>query len=133
MFLQKEKSRGFNQAHLVASEFAKLTKQKAVPLLEKIKNTSSQTNLTKEQRLENVKNSFVLRKQALKIFSPYSLFRSEPRPNPKISKSLFPSLPGRVVLVDDIWTTGATMKECCAVLKKAGVKNVWGFTLARTV
>ena len=34
-------------------------------------------------------------------------------------------------LVDDFWMSGATMQECCRVLKDSGVKEVWGFTLAR--
>jgi predicted amidophosphoribosyltransferase len=33
--------------------------------------------------------------------------------------------------VDDVWTTGATMRECAKVLKQSGVKEVWGLTLAR--
>ncbi|PIP18423.1 MAG: amidophosphoribosyltransferase, partial [Parcubacteria group bacterium CG23_combo_of_CG06-09_8_20_14_all_35_6] len=37
------------------------------------------------------------------------------------------------LLVDDVWTSGATMKECARVLKKSGVKRIFGFTLARTV
>jgi predicted amidophosphoribosyltransferase len=37
----------------------------------------------------------------------------------------------RVVLVDDVWTTGATMRECAKVLRRAGVKDMWGLTLAR--
>jgi len=41
-------------------------------------------------------------------------------------------IPKNVVLVDDVWTTGATLQECCKVLKKAGVEKVWGFTIART-
>ncbi|MBI2113248.1 MAG: ComF family protein [Candidatus Wildermuthbacteria bacterium] len=36
-----------------------------------------------------------------------------------------------VVLIDDIWRSGVTMKECAQTLKQAGVRNVWGFTLAR--
>jgi len=53
--------------------------------------------------------------------------------NVKDSFEILPNLvlPLRVVLVDDLWTTGATMKECCRVLKKAGVQRVWGFTLFR--
>ncbi len=39
--------------------------------------------------------------------------------------------PQYVLLVDDVWTTGATMNECCLDLKKSGVKQVWGLVLAR--
>jgi competence protein ComFC len=38
-----------------------------------------------------------------------------------------------VVLVDDVFTTGATMQECAAVLKKAGASHVTTLTLARAI
>jgi competence protein ComFC len=39
---------------------------------------------------------------------------------------------GKVVLViDDVWTTGATLRECAKVLKQAGAKEVYGFTFTR--
>lgn len=106
MFLQKEKRRGFNQAKLIAQAVGEITGKKVLRLLAKTKDTSSQTELDKKEREENVKDSFGV-----------------------LHAGVMPS----VVLVDDIWTTGATMKECCKALKKAGAKEVWGFTLARTV
>lgn len=105
MFKKKEKVRGFNQAAVLAKEIGKIAKKEVLPLLQKIKDTHPQMELDKEQRLQNVKDSFAVSVQP----------------------------PKRVVLVDDIWTTGATMKECAKELKKNGVKEVWGFTLARTV
>lgn len=36
-----------------------------------------------------------------------------------------------ILLFDDVWTTGSTIKECCYVLKGGGVKKVWAITLAR--
>jgi predicted amidophosphoribosyltransferase len=38
-----------------------------------------------------------------------------------------------VLLVDDVWTTGTTMRECTKVLKSSGAQIVWGLTLARAV
>jgi len=38
-----------------------------------------------------------------------------------------------ILLVDDVWTTGATMKEATRVLKQNGVGEVWGLTIARAV
>ncbi len=111
MFSAKEKKRGFNQAKLIAKKLAKINGQAVLSLLTKTKNTKSQTELTKKERLENVKNTFAIAKGRLK--SDFNQIK-------------------RVVLVDDIYTTGATMQECCKVLKKAGAKEVWGFTLART-
>ncbi|MBL7142200.1 MAG: ComF family protein [Candidatus Pacebacteria bacterium] len=110
MFKKKEKRRGFNQAELIAKKVGEITGREVLSLVEKIKDTPSQTKLSKKERIINVKDSF-------------ALFR------PGLNKSLTKD----VLLVDDVWTSGATMQECCRVLKRSGVKKVWGFTLARTV
>ena len=107
MFRKKEKQRGFNQAELIARKVGQITGREVLPLIEKIKDTVSQTELNKEERIANVKDSF-RRKAEVASY-------------------------GNVLLVDDVWTSGATMAECCRVLKKSGIKRVWGFTLARTV
>ena len=107
MWKAKERKRGHNQAELIAREIAVISGNPLASLLEKTKDTKSQTELKKEERLQNVKDSFRYLAEIC--------------------------VPQKAVLVDDIWTTGATMRECCKVLKKAGAKEVWGFTLARTV
>ncbi len=76
-----------------------------IDLLKKIKIKKPQTSLKREKRLKNVKNTFKL-------------------------KNL--SIPKKVILFDDIYTTGSTLFECARVLKKGGVKNILGLTLART-
>lgn len=114
MAKSKEKKRGFNQAVCIAKEIGKITKKEVLPLLQKIKDTASQTELDKEQRLQNVRDSFA-------VSATWEL-----------SSQAGAQLQKCVVLVDDIWTTGATLKECCKVLKKAGVEQIWGFTIART-
>jgi len=108
MFRKKEKLRGFNQAELIAKKVGEITDREVLSLLEKIKDTPSQTELNKEERMANVKDSF-RRKEGINCYN-------------------------NVLLVDDVWTSGATMQECCRILKRSGgVKKVWGFTLARTV
>lgn len=108
MHRKKEKLRGFNQAAIIASELARITRKEVLPTLEKTSDTKAQVDLTKEERLHNVKDVFTL------SYAP-ELRTIE-----------------KMVLVDDVWTTGATMRECCKVLKSAGVQQVWGFSLART-
>ena len=107
LFKKKENQRGFNQAKIIAKKVGEITGSKVLPLLEKIKDTASQTKLNKVERMANIKNSFLAKEKA-----------------------------GRhdnILLVDDVWTSGATMKECARVLKRSGAKRVFGFTLARTV
>jgi len=109
MYLKREKERGFNQAELIARELAKKSETRSLSLLEKLVDTEDQARLEKKERLGNVKNSF---KFCIK---------------PGLTQIK------HVLLVDDVFTTGATMRECCKVLKRAGIKKVWGFVLARTV
>ena len=105
MFKGKEKFRGFNQAAVFARELGKVAGKGVISLLEKVVDTKPQVDLAKEERLHSIKDAF----------------------------AVLPSvMPEKAVLVDDVWTTGATMKECCKVLRKAGVQEIWGFTVART-
>lgn len=109
MHIKKQRKRGFNQAEIIARELGRKTGKPVVKLLEKIKETKDQATLDKAARLENVKNTF--------------RFCGSPG-LPQISE---------VLLVDDVYTSGATMQECSKVLRKAGFKNIWGFTLAKTM
>jgi ComF family protein len=112
MFKRKERERGFNQAELIARKVGELTELEILPLLEKTRNTVSQTNLGKAERFANVKGSIRLKDDWLT----------------QLSNRL-----NTILLVDDVWTSGATMRECARVLKRAGAKRVFGFTLARTI
>lgn len=114
MYLKREKERGFNQAEIIARELAKKANPRPVlgQLLEKVVDTEDQAKLSKEERLENVKGSF---KFSASTWDRSGLFQAP-----------------QVLLVDDVFITGATMQECCKVLKRSGVEKVWAFTLART-
>ena len=107
MYKKKEKCRGFNQAELIAKKVGEKTDRPAVKLLEKTKDNRSQVGLGPQERVENVKNIFKM----IEV-PPQSTWQN-------------------VLIVDDVYTTGATMGECIKTLKKSGVKNVWGFTLSR--
>lgn len=99
--------RGFNQAELVAVEVGR-GRMAMVEALKRIKATSQQARTTnKMTRAENMKDAFETTKES-------------------------ESLRGKkVILVDDVFTSGATSRECTKELKKAGVKQVWGLVLAR--
>jgi ComF family protein len=101
--------RGFNQSEILGKSLAKKLKIKITPkLLQRTKNTQAQSLLKKEDRQKNIKNAFVI--------------------NPNVPKDFLKNC--KIVLFDDIWTTGSTMIECAKVLKQNGVKFIWGVTLA---
>ena len=105
MYKRKEKQRGFNQAELIARKVGEITKKEVMPLLTKIKDNQIQAGLNPAGRIENVKDSFDFRGS----FSPQN-----------------------VLLVDDFYASESTMRECQKILRENGVKNVWGFTLAKS-
>ncbi|BCX15576.1 MAG: hypothetical protein KatS3mg097_468 [Candidatus Parcubacteria bacterium] len=94
--------RGFNQTNILAQAINQTAAIPIADILIKIKDTPDQVGLNLKERLENLKNSFNL-------------------------KSLPPK---NIILVDDIKTTGATLKECAETLKKAGAKNIIALTIA---
>ncbi len=101
----REKWRGFNQAAIISKLVARSWKLGARNLLVKTEDTGQQVGKTRQERFNRVKDAFSLKSDISDL--------------------------GSVLLVDDVWTTGATLSECCQVLKKAGVKQVWGLVLAR--
>ena len=103
----KKSVRGYNQSELVANEIAKqmeLPFEKTV--LIKTKNTKVQSTLTKTQRIENVKNAFFVTDTTKVKYK-------------------------KVILIDDIYTTGCTVNECSKVLKQAGAQEICVVTIAK--
>lgn len=104
----KRKSwRGFNQSEILAKSLAKKFRVHFSNLLVRTRETKTQVGLRREARKENVKDSFAI--------------------NPALHSELKDK---NIVLVDDVFTSGATMGECCKVLKKNGAKNVWALAVA---
>ncbi|MDD5569289.1 MAG: ComF family protein [Candidatus Pacebacteria bacterium] len=107
LFIKRKKARGFNQAEEIAKIISAKTGAKiSLDNLKRIRNTQPQVKLNKMERIENIKNAFAV--------SNAEEFKK---------KIIF--------LVDDVYTTGATMEECAKELKRAGASEVWGLTAAR--
>lgn len=97
---QRMMERGYNQTNLIANRVGKILDIEYVPdLIVKTKNTEHQSKLTKEERKNNVKDSF-------RIADKYNI------------------LDKKILLIDDIFTTGATVNECSKILKKSNAKKV---------
>ena len=105
----RENWRGFNQARELAEDISSKLLVRVENVLERKRNTKQQVTMkTKEEREANIKGAFKI---------------SEKFKNSKLKKL-------KILLVDDVFTSGADMRECTKVLKKAGVKMVWGLALA---
>lgn len=108
--------RGFNQSEILARDLGRSLGLEVLSVLEKTKETKSQTKLSRKEREENVKNSFGL------------LSNVYPEPGRRVESLV----KGRdVLLVDDVFTTGATLLECANVLKRSGVRFLYLLTLAK--
>jgi ComF family protein len=106
---QRLRWRGFNQSALLARQISRIY---AVPmdpfLLRRIKETPAQTQLNEEERRRNVRGAFALAAGGAIE-----------------NKS--------VLLIDDVYTSGATVNECSRTLRKSGAEQVFVLTLARAV
>ncbi|MCM1323090.1 MAG: ComF family protein [Acetobacter sp.] len=99
--------RKYNQSAVLAAELSKLCHRPVdYKVLRKIKHTTPQIECSGKQRSRNVKNAF-------QIISPEKIKGK------------------RIVLIDDVFTTGATLTECAKALKCAGAKSVDTLTVAR--
>lgn len=104
---KRMKWRGYNQSEEIAKRVSEILKvsMPQVDVLAKIKKTPPQVTLSEKQRRENVKDSF-------KVIKPKMVADR------------------RIILIDDVFTTGATMEECARILKESGAKSVIGVAVA---
>ncbi|MBO4707212.1 MAG: ComF family protein [Elusimicrobiaceae bacterium] len=108
IYKSRQRKRGFNQAEVLANHLSKLCGIPVLNALVRIKNTKSQTKLTREQRKENISGAFALVKGM----------------EGQIKKEA-------IILIDDVCTTSATLEECARVLKAAGAREVLALTALR--
>ena len=108
MHKSKVRKRGYNQAELMARPLAQKT---GIPLLKegliRVKASKPMSKLSTYDRMENVKNIFTLKEDAVKLVRNQT-----------------------ILLVDDIYTTGSTADECSRVLLNAGAEKVYLLTFA---
>jgi len=106
LYIRRERTRGFNQSYILAKILANLGFWKGCVngSLKRIRHTECQAGLSRMDRLSNLDSAFAW---------------------------LDVVMPDKILLVDDVYTTGATMNECAKVLKKSGAKHVSGLVLAK--
>jgi competence protein ComFC len=102
----KKLRRGYDQAALLARVIGQETGIKQLPLLRRVRNTRTQTHLTEIEREKNVRNAFAVNRIDIRN--------------------------KRVLLIDDVLTTGATINECARALKENGAAAVYSCVAAIT-
>ena len=104
---KRQKERGYNQSYLLAKEIAKKTGINIeINCLYKSKNIIEQSKLNKEDRVQNIQGVYELRNYK-KIINK------------------------KIILLDDIYTTGSTVNECCKILKVASPNKIGVLTIAK--
>ncbi len=106
---RKKRERGFNQSELLAEYISEYTNiPYKTDILFRKKDTISQSNLDKNIRKKNIKNAFALNK-------------------PQLIKNK------KILLIDDVSTTGATVNECSKILLKEGSEKIQVLVFAKTI
>ncbi len=118
---QRWRERGYNQSEVLARVLGRKWRIPVLPgLLARTRETPTQTALTPETRLANVAGAFDVRRAA------WDVWRRRPQINaardtPHVT----------LVLVDDVFTTGATLAEAARALEQAGARTIHAVTFAR--
>jgi competence protein ComFC len=102
----RRREREFNQAEAIAELLAERCGKRVVKALQRIRHTDSQTRHDRAERMENLRGAFRVR-----------------QPDAVLNR--------RLVLVDDVFTTGSTVEECARVLTEAGAASVRALVVAR--
>jgi len=105
LHIKREKERGYNQSRELAEHLSKLTGLPIFHDIERIRDTPTQTKLSRKQRQENVKDCFnITNKQNIKNLN--------------------------ILIIDDVFTTGSTTNEISKILKSAGARKTYVLTVA---
>lgn len=112
LYIKKKKVRGYNQAEVFAKELGRLLGLRVYPkLILRIKNTRPQKELDDLQRSRNLRDAFIYNEKWVR--------RQKELPDIK-----------RVLLTDDIYTTGSTLDACSRTLMENGISEVYGLTIS---
>ncbi len=103
---KKKKQRGYNQSELITKILSEKSRLNYENILLKVRHTKTQSLLENLERKKNVENAFCIK-------------------NPELVKNK------KVIIFDDIYTTGATANEISKILKEAGARNVYILVIAK--
>ncbi len=116
------RQRGYNQSEALARALSRLWKMPVGDVLIRSRETATQTALTPETRLANVAGAFHVRGAGCGV-----------RSDPRLAHPALRTPHSALVLVDDVFTTGATLLEAARALEQAGARTIYGVTFGRAV
>ncbi len=102
----RRRERGYNQAEVLARAIGKRMGIPVLDILQRVRNTTTQTHFDRKQRMKNLHKAFKIRS------------------TPSIEKA-------QILLVDDVLTTGSTLDECAKELLAAGSGPVYALAIGR--
>ena len=108
LFWKRKRKRQFNQSEQIAKHLSERTNIPTHNILNRIRNTKTQTRFSRAKRLKNLKNAFAINRST----SP--LIQDKP-----------------IILIDDVFTTGSTANECSRILIENGASKVAILTVLR--
>jgi ComF family protein len=110
--MENLKKRGFDQSKILAETISFYLKIPIVPCLKRKGKSAEQKKLSGKERVKNVRNKY--------------------RVDKKLLSDKYGVLPRRILLIDDVITTGSTITECSYLLRKAGVRHVYVAALSES-
>jgi ComF family protein len=110
------RERGYNQSEVLARALARQWRIPLLNLLARTRETPTQTALTPETRLANVRAAFAVANVQCSMINDHSTLNIEH---------------STLIIVDDVFTTGATLAEAARALEQAGARRIYGVTFAR--
>jgi predicted amidophosphoribosyltransferase len=120
------RARGYNQSERLARALGRRWGRPVVPLLVRVRDTATQTALTPQARLANVAGAFEMRNGECRM-------RNEGTPTNSACRIPNSAFERPLILVDDVFTTGATLAEAARALERAGATTVLAVTFGRAV
>ncbi|MBN2401082.1 MAG: ComF family protein [Spirochaetes bacterium] len=107
---KKKAERGFNQSEVIARELAKNIQKAYHPFLREKHNYKTQRKLGYRDRFLNILGRYAVK-------------------NPDLNRKYIKGK--KIIIIDDVFTTGATINECARILKSFGADRVYSLTIAR--
>ena len=123
---ERLRERGYNQSERLARALSRRWNRPLVELLTRTRDTVTQTALTPEARLANVAGAFAMRNAKCGM-------GNESQPGNSAFRIPHAALERPLVLVDDVFTTGATLAEAARALERAGARTVLAVTFGRAL